>query len=144
MIYAIAFITNDQLRDIKLEGILNPDFVMENYIHEGSFDYTLRVRNSSSYLLWNTEKFKSQSMLNCSRWKTIRGADEHLKKVKELMSTNKIRFSIRGNDLWNKNSYIPVICNVTNYWNESINEKIKFEEGEHKKRMAILTKKLVN
>lgn len=141
MIYTVVFITNQQLRDIKLEGILNPDFTIDKYIHEGSFDFSIRV-SQNRFDVWSYPHFKDLSIQNATKWKTIRGAENALKKIKDAL-LEKRRFRLRGgNDSWQKNEYIPVICNITGDWNSYIKRKIKEEEDLHRRKIDRLTKKL--
>ena len=141
MLYTIVFITNQQLRDIKLERILNPDFLMDKYVHDGPFDYSLRVRQRAYHEAWSYKIYNDKAILNSTKWKTIRGAETALSKVKNILSEKK-RISVKGNDLWMKNEYIPVICNITNEWNSKIESQIKQEEILYQKRILSLKKKL--
>jgi len=145
MLYTIAFITNQQLRDIKLEGILNPDFVMENYVHEGSFDYSVKI-NQRDFDVWSNKIYNDKSILVVTKWKTAKGASSGLKKVMDAIKTgDKKKFDVkdRGNSEWTKNEYIPVICNITNEWNEKIQSQIDKEIKSHQFRLNNLTKKLI-
>lgn len=94
MIYSIVFISNQQLRDIKLEGILNPDFTMDGYIHEGSFDYTLTKRTTrgrSYYDIWGS-KFKG-AILKSTKWKTAKGAQTVLNGLKNITPEDRKKYS---------------------------------------------------
>lgn len=144
MLYSIVFISNQQLRDIKLEGILNPDFVMDKYVHEGLFDYSLRARQGNYFDVYSSKQYRDRSILNSTKWKTLRGAETGLAKIKSaIASGEKRRISVKGNDLWLKNEYIPVICNITEEWNTKIQEQINTEVLMHQKRVNTLTKKIV-
>ena len=145
MFYAIVFITNQQLRDIKLEKILNPDFIMEKYVHEGQFDYSAKIKNSSRHCdIYCCKTYKERSILGVTKWKTIRGAEVGLKTVKSILESK--RASVKGNlnsrNVWSQNGYIPVVCNITDEWDEKINGQIKLEQLESERRVLALKKRL--
>jgi hypothetical protein len=143
MIYTVAFISNQQLRDIKLEGILNPEFVIDKYVHEGLFDYSLRINQRGYFEVYSYKQYNNRSILNCTKWKTTRGAEAGIAKIKAALSSgDKRKISVRGDDLWKKNEYIPVICNLTDEWNKKIQGQIDKEVKEHQKRVDTLIKKL--
>lgn len=145
MLYTIAFITNQQLRDIKLEGLLNPDFVMEKYVHEGTFDFSVKVNQRGYFDVWGYKSYNEKCILRCTKWKTIRGAEAALKSVQEsLKAGDKRKFSVKDRgDAWRTNEYIPVICDITDEWNTKIQAQINQELKEHQNRMTILNKKIV-
>lgn len=146
MLYTIAFISNQQLRDIKLEGILNPEFVMDKYVHEGLFDYSLKINQRNYFDVYSYKQYNNRSILNCTKWKTIRGAEGGLTKIKETMASGENRritvFGI-GNELWLKNEYIPVICDITEEWNKKIQSQIDKEIKDSQIKVAALNKKIV-
>jgi hypothetical protein len=147
MRYTIAFIAKNQLRDIKLEGLLNPDFTMEEYIHENKYDYLLKVSNRG-FLIWNCKYYNSKSIANSTKWKTTRGAKNALKEIMLEMQKDKKNISFRGgsgyrsdSEFWN-GDYVPVVCNITEDWNKYINSLIDSEKRSHQKKIDTLTKKL--
>jgi hypothetical protein len=143
MIYSVVFITNQQLRDIKLEQILNPDFNSDKYIHEGEFDFILRVRNRRWSEVWSPNSYKNKYLTSASKWKTVRGAENALRNVK----VSDLKFSTRGeSEKWNKNKseYVPVVCDISIKWNEFIKQLIKEEESDHQKKINSLNKKITS
>lgn len=142
MLYTIALISNQQLRDIKLEGILNPEFVMDKYVHEGLFDYTLRIQQRGYFEAYNYKQYNTRCILNCTKWKTIRGAETGMAKIKTALLGDKRKIGVRGGDLWSKDDYIPVICNITEEWNKKIQGQIDQAIREHQKKISDLNKKL--
>lgn len=144
MLYTIAFISNQQLRDIKLEGILNPEFVMDKYVHEGLFDYSLKINQRGYFDVYSRKQYSEKSILYCTKWKTVRGAEAGMTKIKAAIAAgDKRKISVKGNDLWLKNEYIPVICDVTEEWNKKIQSQIDREIKDSQIKVAALNKKIV-
>ena len=132
MLYTIAFIKNQELRDIKLEGLLDPDFSESTYIYDGDFDYTAKIQGEGFYA------HKSMYILTCSNWKTLNGARNNLNKVISILKKNKNSYKYSDID-----GYVPVVCDITEKWNGAINLKIDSETKSYQTKMKSLKSKLV-
>jgi hypothetical protein len=143
MIYTVAFINKQELRDIKLEEIFNPDFVESSYVHTGLLDYTAQFSTKINILSYTDIYWKERAILGFSKWKTIRGAQDSIKKYhSNALKLNVNRTPRITNVELFKNEYVPVVYDITFEWNKIIQSKIDAEIFSHNKKLKTLTNKL--
>ena len=140
MLYTVVFINKQELRDIKLEKILNSDFVEESYVHNSDFDYTAKFDSSRVTVTpYKIGYYRDKAISFCTKWKTIKGAQNAIQKF----NSSSPRISINGGrDAWNRVEYVPVICDITDQWNIIIKKKIDDEISSHNKKLKLLNSKL--
>lgn len=142
MLYTIGFVTRQQSRDLQLDKILDSNFDEKSYIHVGDYSFLGRV-GTSHVDVWNSDDkyYGPKAIVNCSKWKTIKGAQNAIERVK--LATNKFRMSVRTRgDIWRTAEYVPIICEISNKWNSYINKKIDEESKSYEKRIKLLRSKL--
>ena len=158
MLYCIAFVEKQYLRDVQLEKLLGVD--SNSSLYDGPISFTATIKQDRiSVWSYDIGYYKDRSVLNCNKWKTIRGAQSEINKIAPIISDygDKLRnraipyraiplhrkISIMGNnDKWNKIEYVPIIYDITNEWNNKIKDKIDEEIKRHQKRIYFLNKKL--
>lgn len=146
MIYTVAFIPKIELRDNKLEELLNPSFDPDKYDHLGNFDFILKNSNRTPLVLPMVDRYyKHRSLKKCSKWKTTTGAKNAIKRIKPKLEKKELSFNYydrnQKDKFWSQ-EYVPVICDITKEWNEYINQMIESETKKHEKKINTLRKKL--
>lgn len=138
MVYSIVFISTQKLRDSKLDVLLNGGL---GGLYVGEFDYILRVK-SGQFEAWNYNLYRDRSIIKCAKWKSIKGPDASIIKLRNLIKDRK-RIRVIGNnsDMWDKGEYTPVICDITNIWNLKIDDLILESKRTHLKKLELLEKK---
>lgn len=139
MLYTIVFVEKQKLRDDQLDRILS-DKEDGGVFYSGTYNWMCRINTGGKYSqLWpNDWRFGKKGLKSCSKWKTIRGAQNVLK----TLSKN-TKFSVNGDSsLWNKDLFVPVIYDISEIWNKRITNEIAKEILSHNKRLEILKKQL--
>lgn len=121
-LYGVGLINRTQMRDLSLESLLNDEsFDRDNYVHEGEFDYIFDMNN-----ILNTDVGRYTKV-----YKTLNGA----KRLRDSYGDGsniimKLRYAVPNpNGGWKRNysgnQHIPVIIDITEKWDNLIDERIE-------------------
>lgn len=156
MIYCIAFVEQQKLRDYRLDKILQDT---DGILYDGPTPYMARIKPGDRIEALNTGmsyhdkygnvhqqysygRLNDRAITSCSKWKTVRGAQTAVNRLNKILLTKKIRVSYDPNS-FNQAVQVPVVVDITEQWNKNIQTKINDEIKSHERKIQSLKKKLV-